>query len=256
MRSYDDAIGLWIDDSRRITWSGIDMRTESESVSTPLHGTMSRIRPALYITREGFDGDSSYVTTDITGGGIVGEFNSIKIGTFGASPAGGFGAIVIDGFSLRADGAARSSGNYLIDAGGEIGDLTLANGRVIGAPSRALSISAGAVDSVVRLKNVVTSKVGAESSDGLVTSGAGEFSLEDCDFHSHTFYHTGGTEAINWQSGDVRQSDIRAGQRIFYGVSGSPEGVLSAAAGSIAHSSDGNVYRKSSASGNTGWVSM
>lgn len=54
----------------------------------------------------------------------------------------------------------------------------------------------------------------------------------------------------------ARGDGTSAPNMLFIRVTGDPEGSVSAAPGSIAQSTNGNVYRKASGTGNTGWVAM
>jgi hypothetical protein len=93
------------------------------------------------LTRQGFTDFTGWATEDIIVQGIVSDFGRIATGTFGDTPAGAFGRIAIDGFILKHDGTARAGGNTIVQIGGSVPDITLANGRVIGAPTRSIEIS-------------------------------------------------------------------------------------------------------------------
>ena len=193
LRSYDEAKALWIDDSRRITWGGIAMLTTTEMLATPLLGTMYRSRCAVHITYQGFTGHPDYVTTDIVGGGIVGEFNRIEIAAFGTQLGSAkVGTVVIDGYVFEGDGSQRTAGNTGIFVN-NVADFTLANARIFGAAVNAITIGVPA-GGVARLHNVTTKKVGAETSLGLNTVGSGRLVMIDSDIHAQTLSHTGGTE--------------------------------------------------------------
>ena len=252
-RSIDDFWGVWVDDSRRIVINGVSHKTLTETFVSPLLGTQYRARDAIKLTRQGFTNYTGWVTEDIVVQGVVSEFGRITTGTFGSTPAGAFGHIVIDGFILKHDGTARTGGNTIVQIGGSVPEISLVNGRVIGAPTRSIEISTVA-GGVYRLRNILTAVVAAESSTGLFTAGTGTLRLQDVNVHTQDLSNSV-IEFLDYTVDGDLQPDRRAGQRFYYAVSGSPEGVLTAGPGSLAfRSDDGSIYVKNTGTGNTGWL--
>jgi len=253
--SVDDLWGVWVDDSRRITINGVSHKTISETYVSPLLGTFSRFRDAIRITREGFDGFTGWVTEGISFSGIKSEFGRIFVGSFGGAPAGAFGRITVNDVQIFGDGVSRASGNVVIQVAGTCPDFVLSNTLVCGAPSRSieLSIPSGGTH---RLTSVRTETVAGESSTGLFATGAGKLSILDVSVHSNNLTPSS-MDAINYTVAGVLQSMRLDGQRIYFAVNGSPEGVLTAGPGSLALRVDlGRLYVKGSGTGNTGWLQV
>ena len=251
-RSVDDFWGVWVDDSRRIVVDGVSHKTISESV-TGILGTQSRLRDALKVTQQGFTDYTTWETTDIVFSNVVSEFGKITTVDFGVSAGGSIGRLTFNNVSIVQDGVARSSGNTSISVLEVPAYLTFNNVMVFGAPS--VSFNMGTTGGKVRLTNVTTGTVAGETSVGIQAIGTGTLVLENVDTHSENISVSPIPTKINYTLAGVLQADVRAGQRFFYSVTGSPEGVLAAGPGSLAHRVDiGRLYVKESGTGNTGWL--
>lgn len=254
LRSFDEMRGLWIDDSRRIVWRNVSMLNETTSLDNPLGGGADLNRDAVFITRQGFAGEPDYRTTDIVGGGVVGKNIRIRSSTFGENPGGSFGVIIVDGFTILCDGVERDSGNVIINMAEGVEDLTLANGRVTGAPTTAIRVARGAGRSI-RLQNLTTRAIDDEPSVGLeVTGSGGVLQASNCDFHA--LGDVSFSDATGLRINGVRQPDIHSQTHLFYSIIEDPENKYEAPPGSIAFRTNGSIYRKASGNGNTGWVAL
>lgn len=254
-RSVDDFYGLWIDDSRRISVSGMTHKTIRESI-TGILGTASRFRPVLKITREGFTDHTTWKTEGIVSNGIVSEFGTINIGTFGGTPAGDFGWITINSFCLYGDGTTRASGNKGVVVGGDCPQLLLTDGLIVGLPDTSieLSIPSGGVH---KLNNIITEKAASEASDGITAIGAGKLKVNDVSVQSDAITSTS-FDSKEYRVNDVLQPERISSRQQFYAGIGSPEGAAAAGIGSLFLNSTGGasttLYIKESGTGNTGWV--
>lgn len=209
IRSVDDICGVWIDDCREIIGGTVSMLTERESIDPALGGDEGRVRDAIRITYEGFASEPGYVTDAIVTGKVVGDFGSIAVTPFGAGGGGGLGRISIGIGHLKSDAVSRTYGNRLIDIDAPSGaDILLHDGWLVGAASRAISANL-ASGATLRLHNVWTRKIGAEVSDGIVTSGGGKLIANNFDPHSATYFHTGGSELTTYKVNGIIQPDQR-----------------------------------------------
>lgn len=68
------------------------------------------------------------------------------------------------------------------------------------------------------------------------------------------FLNTEGTTTL--EAGQIEVQGVVMGQMGIYTWPTTPEGALTAAVGSVCLAGDGNLYRKGSGSGNTGWVAV
>jgi hypothetical protein len=251
-RSVDDFYGVWVDDSRRIVVDGVSHKTISESVSGLL-GTQSRLRDALKVTEEGFTGYTTWETTDIVFSNVVSEFGKITTESFGGSPTGSIGKLSFNNVSIVQDGVSRASGNNAVSVLKVPTHITFNNVQVFGAP--AVSFNMSTTGGKVSLSNVTTGTVAGETSIGIQAIGTGTLVLENVDTHSENITVAPTPTKINYTLAGVVQADVRKQQRFFYSVTGSPEGVLTAGPGSLAHRVDlGALYVKGSGTGNTGWL--
>ena len=209
IRSVDDIIGVWIDDSRNIVGGTVSMLTERNLITPPLGAVAHRNRPAIMITYEGFASDTGYITTGIITGSVVGNGGRINVGSFGGGGGGGIGTLDIGIGSLVADAVVRDTGNSSVVVNVPSGaNITLRNGVITGAATNAIlaTIAAGAI---VRILDVSTRKLAAESSTGIVTSGAGKLIARGFNPHSVSYSHTGGIDLTDYRINNVNQPDRR-----------------------------------------------
>jgi len=111
--------------------------------------------------------------------------------------------------SLVADAVVRDTGNSSVVVNVPSGaNITLRNGVITGAATNAIlaTIAAGAI---VRILDVSTRKLAAESSTGIVTSGAGKLIARGFNPHSVSYSHTGGIDLTDYRINNVNQPDRR-----------------------------------------------
>ncbi len=245
--------GIWIDDSRDVVIDGNTVITEQR---TPPEGLVS-YRDGILITRQGFSGNTSYLTTGIIISNNIVLDGRIRSSTFGVSPLGEFGDFIIRGnfVKFRDSSNQQTTGINFISCN----SLQIIGNTVIGGTNDSISISVAA-DQLVTISDNITKKAGMESSYGL--------------------YITGDNAAIVTRVGNIFEQNIRGsvGTRVrgleylgtdgsrmqFQNISieagtGSPEGNITAGPGSLYMDKtdfSAKLFIKLGGFGNTNWTQI
>lgn len=254
LRSRDDAIGLWIDDSSDVTVFDIDTRNTLTSIVSPLHGNLGLIRTGIKISRQGYDPNKDQVTGKIQIFGARGKNWNIDINTYTTPIEGGnplFSTVMIDGFDIDNDPT------YLLGSGrgiffSSVPFLTLRNGYIRGVVTQ--QILGSSSGGKVTIDNVEGEIKGNENPIGLTITGNSKSCISNTKLQSFTGLPSGSRMEQNcFDSGGARPYVTPGGQKHYYAVIGSPEGVLDGGPGSSARRSDtGQLYNKTG-TGVNGW---
>jgi hypothetical protein len=167
LKSRDDAVGLWIDDSTEIDAVGIDMINTIDGLVTPLLGTLPLNRHIVRITRGGYAADPQAETGRIRIRDLKGKNYSFSASTYGTLVgAPWFSSIDLDGFRFDNDGKS-SSGRAIFFS--NVPNMTLRNGRISGATSE--QITGSSSGGHLTIENVRGYTKGNEVPVGLTVSG-------------------------------------------------------------------------------------
>lgn len=254
LRSRDDAIGLWIDDSSDVTVDDIDTRNTLPSIVSPLHGTLGLIRPGIKISKQGYDANKDQITGKIQIFGARGKNWSIDINTYTTVIEDGnplFSTVTIDGFDIDNDPT------YLLGSGrgvffSSVPFLTLRNGYIRGVVAQ--QILGSSSGGKVTIDNVEGDIKGSENPIGLTITGTSKSCITNSKLQSFTGLPSGSRMEQNcFDTAGARPFVTPGGQKHYYAVIGSPEGVLDGVPGSSARRSDtGQSYNKTGG-GVNGW---
>ena len=239
---------IWVDDSAHVNIDG-----------NTINGDINNEK-GIYITHEGFtesiDGVSqdhtAFVTDNINIGTNTVKGAGIISTSFGGGGGGSIGAITLTGGGLDASGISLAKAVALKPCI----SVTVVGGKYIGGTTTTLEINTKAG----QLTNVhgVTTEDGGDGGDGYdLLSALGGRLTTGCMFNNGINTISGSYTSIN--DGPIVKNDSVNG--ILRGIGSlSPEGVVTAAVGSIFQRTDGGVgfavYSKESGSGNTGWVTL
>lgn len=202
LKSRNDVIGLWIDDSSDVCADGINMVNTIPTLVSPLLGTFGLNRNAVRVTKQGFPGYPSYNVTGLTISNVIGTNASISCASFGTQEPGGaatFGNISIDGFSINNDGLAESGGRAVFFS--PVPMMTMRNGVIIGAATE--QVTGASSGGNVIIDNVKCYAKSTESPAGLNIIGTSAISLKDSIFSSYVALPSGERTEINCQSGST-----------------------------------------------------
>lgn len=254
LRSRDDAIGLWIDDSSDVTVYDIDTRNTLTSIVSPLHGNLGLIRTGIKISKQGYEPNKDQVTGKIQIFGARGKNWNIDINTYTTPIEGGnplFSTVLIDGFDIDNDPT------YLLGSGrgiffSAVPFLTLRNGYIRGVVSQ--QILGSSSGGKITIDNVEGEIKGSENPIGLTITGTSKSCITNTKLQSFTGLPSGSRMEQNcFDSSGARPFVTPGGQKHYYAVVGSPEGVLDGGPGSSARRSDtGQAYNKTG-TGVNGW---
>jgi len=254
LRSRDDAIGLWIDDSSDVTVFDIDTRNTLPSIVSPLHGDLGLIRTGIKISKQGYEPNKDQVTGKIQIFGARGKNWNIDINTYTTPIEGGnplFSTILIDGFDIDNDPT------YLLGSGrgiffSAVPFLTLKNGYIRGVVAQ--QILGSSSGGKITIDNVEGEIKGSENPIGLTITGTSKSCITNTKLQSFTGLPSGSRMEQNcFDSSGARPFVTPGGQKHYYAVVGSPEGVLDGGPGSSARRSDtGQTYNKTG-TGVNGW---
>lgn len=252
LRSYNDFAGLWIDDSSNIQADNIYVENTILELDSPFLGKRGLIRPAIFITYQGFIAENEYITDNIFISNVVCKNARLSVERFGTvipeyNP--GVGLVSIDNISFDNDITAKYSPVVIAKAN----TISLSKVRIINKDPDVDAVRLGgfkyaSLDSITQLSET--------DSGGLVLLGSGGYSLTNSRLSSVNMSTTGSVELSGNFVGGRRYHDRIAGTRIHYNLKESPEGVITAPQGSLAYRTDGGsagVYFKVTGTGNTGW---
>jgi hypothetical protein len=254
LRSRDDAIGLWIDDSSDVTVYDLDTRNTLPSIVSPLHGALGLIRPGIKISKQGYEANKDQVTGKIQIFGARGKNWNIDINTYTTIIEGGnplFSTVTIDGFDIDNDPT------YLLGSGrgvffSSVPFLTLRNGYIRGVVAQ--QILGSSSGGKVTIDNVEGEIKGGENPIGLTITGTSKSCITNSKLQSFTGLPSGSRMEQNcFDTAGARPFVTPGGQKHYYAVIGNPEGVLDGGPGSSAQRSDtGQSYNKTG-TGVNGW---
>lgn len=250
LKSKDDAIGLWIDDSMYIEANDVEMINTIPSIVSPLHGTLGLNRNIVKISKQGYTADPNAETGHIRVRGLKGKNFTIDVNSY-STPVGVpvFSNIEFDGFDIDNDGVTASSRAVFFS---NVPDITLKNGRIRGAVTQ--QILGSSSGGYVVIDNVIGYIKGTETPAGMNISGTSSSVITNTRLQSFTAFPTGTRMEKNcFDANGVRPEITPGGQKHYYAVTGSPEGVLDGGPGSTVHRSDnGSSYTKTG-TGTSGW---
>ena len=246
---YQASRCLWVDDSRDIVLDGNVVVSESR---VPPEG-VAAYRDGILITREGFTGNTTYLTTDIVVSNNVVLDGRIRMTTFG-SAAGEFGDFIITGnvVKFRNSGDQQANGMSLATCL----SLIVSENTVIGGTENSILVSVGAARRLV-LSNNITKKAGVEGSYGLYIMGDSSAEVVRVgNSFAQGIRGAVGTKVRGLEYLGTDGSPITFQNITIQAGTGSPEGVVTAGPGSIFlnKTEPAKLYIKASGFGNTGWV--
>ena len=254
LRSLNDAVGLWIDDSRQITANGIYMENTIETIVSPLLGTLPLNRSVVWITVQGFAADPTYVTADIVISNVVAKNSTIVADAFGTSLGGDLDSISISNVSIRNDGVKRSGKNVPVNISRKCKHISLSNISIVGAANDSYELVLNS-DSSMYVSNFKSRRVGSEVPLGLNAVGLANLTLDNVSLQAIAALPSGLVQYNNVKLNGVIQPQRLGLAQQFFNKNGSPEGSQIAPIGSTWYRVDDPVlyYKTTDGSLNTGW---
>lgn len=255
LRSYNDFGALWIDDSANIQADNLYVENTIPELVSPFLGKRGLVRPAVWITYQGFIADNDYITDNIIISNVTCKNARITVERFGAqqpeyNPS--VGTIRIDNVSFDNDVNAKTS--PIVSARAD--HFFLSNIRIINKNPTVDAVRLGAFKNAT-IDNLI--QYSETDEGGLVLLGAGGYTLTNSRLSNVSLSSAGYVEMRGNFVGGSRYHDRIAGTRFYYGLREDPEGSLAANFGSIAYRTDEagvGVYIKRRGTGNTGWAKI